>query len=164
MAQSKQQTKAGPKPSRAITTSCSTMSGIQGLWYDLSSKGLRHLQSYGLASCSPLGHSLGLVPFIACGFPQQIASPTSWGLPCDFDFTCPASHIVLSQAASRDPNPGTHWLASKAFLWNLGGSLHNSCLLHTCKTKMMWTTPMSVSNSGSIPTSLNQSCSGPQST
>lgn len=55
-----------------------------------------------------------------------LTSPTFWESHCTFNFIFPASCTHFT---------GAHCLSSQAFLWNLGGNLHNPTALAFCMPK-----------------------------
>jgi hypothetical protein len=102
-------------------------------------KGLYH--SYGFASCSNHGFSLGLALLTASSFPWQnstfLACLTSWCLHCDSGFTLTTSGIALLEAVCRNPDPATHCqdLPLKSG-WKPPWLL-NSCILHGYNSGIM---------------------------
>lgn len=121
-------TKARWECSRTNTKTCSPMSGV---WY-FSFKGLRKFYLSGFSACNT--HLfLGLASPPVCNCPWQ-TSATSWALHYSpgFTFTAPCNgfsgyqlSLVLSQGLSWE----TLFLASVT-LWNYGGRVYNSCILH----------------------------------
>jgi hypothetical protein len=84
-------TKARPKPSRANTKFCSSMSSILSCWCDVSSSGLRKHCLYGLAICNPRG--LTRAGSTCCLQPSTIAA-------CSLGFPFTASCLALSELLS----------------------------------------------------------------
>jgi hypothetical protein len=81
----------------------------------------------GPAICSPHGHYLRLDLLIVCGFPQQMFHISSFS-----NFLGSPLQLRLHPHSCKDSDPATHYLASYAFLWNLGGSLYDPKTLAFC--------------------------------
>jgi hypothetical protein len=81
-----------------------------------------------------------------------LASPTSWGIYCSLGITLTAScNATPPGAACPEAGPATHCLASRLSTcgWKPPRA-HNSCILHACKTSIMWISPRSAASSSSI--------------
>jgi hypothetical protein len=75
-----------------------------------------------------------------------LASPASWGLYRSLSFTLTLSLIALSCADYKNPDPEPQLLCIPGLSLKHGWKpswLSNSCILHACKTSIMWTKPRS---------------------
>lgn len=92
------------------------------------------------ATCSKYSLFLGLAPFVTCTFPHQ-ASHSHSKLTSPLSTATYASSLWLHPVASRESfrrESDTHSWLSGAF-WNLDIILHNSWILRSFKTSVMWT-------------------------
>jgi hypothetical protein len=130
------------------------VSSVCDMWcHDVKSKGLGNSHPCGLSSCISLGLSPGLAGLATCRFSQWtvcvLGISNFLGSPLHLWLHSHSFMRNPTRDCCRDSDPITHCPVSQSFLLKSGWKPpwpHNSCILHACKTSIVFMIPRSAAS------------------